>query len=207
LENIPLEVEKMIVTLLQIDVRNISDVAYKGMIVVNNTQYALFNITDIIDIYSLSNLNLNTWFALTSELINTECPCSAFLKYPELGMLKNDGEYYILPDAVYTGTNQRDISEFQYIFGHYKSRAYTNHEEHYYFYRSVHDIREKWINRYALFNEGILYLEVNDNFSLRKDEICSPCIAICYVENRLSAQPNMLVQKNDIFISLSYYQK
>ena len=64
------------------------------------------------------------------------------------------------------------------------------------------------INRYALFSEGNLYIETENDFSLTDPIIekmyPEPCIIICY-SNLEIIQPDILVKEYNNFISLSYH--
>lgn len=161
-----------------------------------------------------------------------------FTNIPKISLLTSTetNTYYILPDAVYTG-NEMKQSEFNSVFGNRKSKIYSSCGEYYYFYRtfenSVKDggwvkdgyphkigdriIVEKdnnkfingYINRYALFVEGKIYLETQQEFSLSDDIIESqypePCIIICYTKYK-DVQPDILVKTYESFVCLSYHK-
>lgn len=161
-----------------------------------------------------------------------------FTDIPKISLLTDSktNTYYILPDAVYTG-NELKQSEFNSIFGNRKSQAYSSCGEYYYFYRifenAVKDggwvkdgnsnkigervIVEKdskkfingCINRYALFVEGKIYFETQNEFSLSDNIIENlypePCIIICYTAHR-DVKPDVLVKTYESFVCLSYHK-
>ena len=209
------------------DSNHVNDDMYKGIIWINNW-YILINISDI----NISGLylsrNSNCWFVLPSEIINTKEVCgididndvtSLFTENPKLGILTNPKTkgIYILPDIVYTTGEYKSV-EFNSIFGNRKTKIYGNCGEYFYFYRSFtdtikdvefrHGINRDGINRYALFLEGELYIEMGNEFSLTDVEIekmyPDSCIIICYsdVHNK---NPDVLVKDYDNFISVSYH--
>lgn len=65
------------------------------------------------------------------------------------------------------------------------------------------------INRYALFSEGKIYLENEEEFSLTDekimDEIEDPCVIICYTGNH-KIKPDILVKNYENFVPLSYHK-
>lgn len=162
-----------------------------------------------------------------------------FTDIPQIGLLTdpNTGNNYIMPDAVYTG-NELKKAEFNSIFGNCKTKTYDSCGEYYFFYRSFCDAIKDggWlkdgnksnkigdrlitdsgsnkyiigcINRYALFVEGKIYLETQEEFGLSDDIIENvypePCIIICY-SSKVNVKPDMLVKNYDSFISLSYHK-
>ena len=206
---------------------NITNDMYKGIIYCDNNGYICVNISEI-DISGLFlSRNSNYWFVLPSEIINTKEVCgididskvvSLFIQNPELGILTNPKtkNIYILPDTVYTVDEFKTV-EFKSIFGNRKTKIYENCSEYYYFYRSsLEAIKDKispnelklGINRYALFLEGELYMEMEKEFSLTDEQIekmyPEPCVIICY-SNIHEIKPDILVKEYDNFISLSYH--
>jgi hypothetical protein len=134
-----------------------------------------------------------------------------FTNVREVGQLINmeNNEYYMLPDVVYTSDKKND-SEFKSIFGNVKTKIYDNCREYYYFYRSFDNVvkHNDYINRYALFTEGKIYLENAKEFTLN-DEVIEhlypePCIIICY-SNKNNINPDMLVKNYENFVCLSYH--
>ncbi len=127
-----------------------SDEMYKGIVYDNlDRSYALINITGI----DISGINLyrtsTTWFALPTEIINVGEICNIqidemivelFTLLPQLGILTNskNNEKYILPDAVYTGGEHKNVI-FNAVFGNNKTKEYANSGDYYYFYRSFND--------------------------------------------------------------------
>lgn len=161
-----------------------------------------------------------------------------FQDIPHLGHLTEaiTNEFYILPDSVYTGSELKQ-AEFYSIFGNNKKKIYDSCGEYYFFYRSFSDavkdggwlkdgVSEKigdriiiennsnkylcgCINRYALFVEGKIYLEMGKQFELT-DEIIEnlypePCIIISYSGDH-EINPDMLVKKYESFVCLSYHK-
>ncbi len=244
-----LERVKMGLQTLYCDQTKVTEDMYKGIIFGDDswTPYALVNISGI----DISGLNFmrqtTTWFALPSEIINNKKVCNIdvdnevtqlFTSVLELGLLvnKQTNNPYIIPDAVYTGSEQKN-AEFQCVFGNIKRKLYNNCGEYYYFYRSFCDAVKDggWlpdgrsnkigeriivennsnkyisgcINRYALFVEGKIYMEINNEFDLTdniiKHEYPEPCIIICYSVNH-EIKPDMLVKSDESFVSLSYHK-
>jgi len=244
-----LEKVKSGLELIGCDYSRVTEDMYKGIVFGDDTwsPYALVNITGI-DISGLNFMRQTTcWFVLPSEIINTKKVCNIdidsevthlFTDIPQLSLLINTktNENYILPDAVYTGSEMKN-AEFQSIFGNIKQKIYNNCGEYYFFYRSFCDAvkdggwlkQEKsnkigdriivdsnsnkyssgCINRYALFVEGKIYLEINRELELTDDVIESlypePCIIICYSSEH-ETNPDMLVKNYDSFVSLSYHK-
>jgi hypothetical protein len=235
--------------ILDCNYNNISDDMYKGIIFGEDgtTPYALVDITGI-DIYGLNFMRQTTcWFVLPSEIINTKKVCNIeidnivtqlFTDIPQIGCLVNcnTNEYYILPDAVYTGCEIK-TSEFYSIFGNIKKKIYNTCGEYYFFYRSfydavkdggwltegmsrkigdrplVYDNSNKYItgciNRYALFVEGKLYLEKGREFGITDDIIESLYPEPCIIicySGEHDIKPDMLVKNYESFISLSYHK-
>ena len=128
--------------------------AFVGLLNVNSKLYALVDISAV-DIYriGISRLN-NTWFALPTEIMNTQSICNIpideavtdlFLSMPELGMLHNplsNNSAHPLPDAVYTGSYLKQV-EFSSVFGMPKRQIYTSCGDYFYFHRIFEDaVRE-----------------------------------------------------------------
>lgn len=142
---------------------------YKGMFSFTDDSdkdnvYALIDVSSV----DISCLNLSksvtTWFALPTEIINIhricDIPISKEVSYlftyvmPELGVLYSTGlkrTPYLLPDVVYTMSDNIKEAEFQCIFGPPMIRGY--------FQFSSSFSKKTPKNRYALFME---------------DELCSP---------------------------------
>lgn len=227
----------------------IADNMYKGIIYEDDswTPYALVNITGI-DIYGLNVMRqTSSWFVLSSEIINTKRICNIevdddvtrlFTEYHQLGLLfnPNSNDYYMLPDAVYTGNEIKKV-EFNSIFGNTKTKIYDNCGEYYYFYRSFCDAVKDggWlkngesnkigdrifveqnsnkyiiggINRYALFIEGKIYLETNREFSLTDDLIETLYPEPCILicySSDHNIKPDVLVKNYENFVCLSYHK-
>lgn len=189
---------------------------YKGIVFEkNSTPYALVNISDI-DIYGLNFMRQTTsWFVLPSEIINIKKVCNIevdddlvhlFKHFLNLGLLINPttNQYYIMPDAVYTG-NEMKQAEFKSVFNNTKSKVYNTCGNYYYFYRNFEDAAKAGghINRYALFVEGNMYLENN---GLTDDDIeklyPEPCIIMAYSGDK----PDILVKNYESFVCLSYHK-
>jgi hypothetical protein len=131
---------------------SVTDEMYKGVIYGsdNVTPFVLINISDI-DIYGLHlSVNTPTWFALTSEIINTRSICDIiidpeitelFIHYPNIGLVTNldTNTEYIIPDPVYTSDKFSSV-EFKSVFGNLKTKAYNSCREFYYFYRTFEDV-------------------------------------------------------------------
>lgn len=205
------------------DTTSMNDDMYKGIIWINNW-YILINISEI----NISGLYLSRnsicWFVLPSEIINIKKVCgididsevtSLFTENPILGILTNPNtkNIYILPDSVYTGDEYK-LVEFNSIFGNRKKKIYENCGEYFYFNRDFKDIMKDveligGINRYALFIEGELYIEIENEFSLTDSEIekiyPEPCIIICY-SNMNNKKADILVKDYENFVSLSYHK-
>jgi len=228
---------------------------YKGIIFHKGDAYALVNITGIDITGSLFSRDILSWFALPTEIINEKKVCEIkveqevvdlFTHLPQLGVLysQETNNPYMLPDAVYTGS-EKQTAAFNSIFGSSKSSAYASCGEYYYFYLSINEaVKEAgWlkhggttgvseddkrhpysgrllvdndygryisggINRYALFIEGNMYLEFNEEFSLTDDEIAAkypePCIIIGYSSDH-KIKPTVLVKEYNSFFPLSYH--
>ena len=208
--------------ILNCEYDDISEDAYKGIVFGDNylTPYVLVNISGI-DICGIHFFRqTTTWFVLPSEIVNNQNVLNVnmdkniinlFTNVREVGQLINmeNNEYYMLPDVVYTSDKKND-SEFKSIFGNVKTKIYDNCREYYYFYRSFDNVvkHNDYINRYALFTEGKIYLENAKEFTLN-DEVIEhlypePCIIICY-SNKNNINPDMLVKNYENFVCLSYH--
>jgi hypothetical protein len=129
----------------------VNETMYKGVLYSEDsvTPYVLVNITGI-DIYGLHlSRNTSTWFALTSEIINTRHICNIpidveisdlFIKNPTIGLITNlnTNDNYMIPEAVYTGDEIKMV-EFKSVFGQIKNISYDTCGEYYYFYREFKD--------------------------------------------------------------------
>lgn len=215
------------------DLNKITEDMYKGIIYDKSGEnvFALVNISAI-DLCRLNYMRQTTcWFVLPSEIINTKSVCdisidpnvtNLFTNSPHVGLLSDNktNEFYILPDVVFSATNELKQAEFQTIFGNVKTKTYGDCGEYFYFYRTFGDaVREfeenkthalngviKCVNRYALFVEGKMYFEKKNEFTLTDENIrqnySEPCIIICFTEKRHKA--DMLVKNDTSFASLSY---
>ena len=212
---------------------NVTDDMYRGIIWTNNLiiPYICVNISNINISGLFLSRNSSYWFVLPSEIINTKEICNIeidndvtnlFIQNPELSILTNPktNSKYILPDAVYTGGEYKSV-EFKSIFGNRKTKIYKNCGEYYYFYRAFLDAvkdTEKdtvkdcefrhGINRYALFLEGELYIEIEKEFSLTDEQIekmyPESSLIICY-SNIHNPIPDILVKEYNTFLSISYH--
>lgn len=235
--------------LLGCDSNRVTEDMYKGIIYIEDycTPYALVNITGI-DIYGLNFMRQTTcWFVLPSEIINTKKVCNIdidsevtnhFTDIPYLGLLFNSktNNPYMIPDAVYTGSEMKN-AEFQSIFGNTKKKIYDSCGEYYFFYRSFSDAVKDggWlkvgnsnkigdriivdnnsnkyvtgcINRYALFVEGKIYLETGREFGITDDIIESLYPEPCIIicySGEHEIKPDILVKNYESFVSLSYHK-
>lgn len=184
--------------------------------------FALFN--EIVNTQSVYDIN-----------ISKEC-VDLCTDNPMIGVLMDEnGAPYMCPDGVYTGNEKKSV-EFKAIFNNCKTKAYSSCGYYYYFYKSYMDAKHdgtylpegnsdrignrmlvkngtnKYIsggvNRYALFVDGRIYLETNDEFMLTDDMIQTqypnPCVLICYLHERNQMKPDILVKELEQFVSLSY---
>lgn len=195
----------------------INESMYKGVLFSGDMGYALVNISDInMNALYLSRNSLY-WFVLPTEIMNAKQVCgfdidedviNLFVENPQISILKNKNlkTNYNLPDAVYTGSDTIKHAEFNAIFGNSKTKAFESCGKYYYFNRLFeHVLYNDYVNRYALFVEGNLYMEKGTEFSLKDEMILEPCINICYTNN--NGKPDILVKKCENFISLSYHPK
>lgn len=133
---------------------------------INNNRFLLVDISTV-DIYRISITRLNTtWFALPTEIMNTQMICNIpidqqvtnlFLHTLELSLLQNsqiNSYIYPLPDAVYTGSNFKNV-EFCSVFGNTKEQVYSSCGEYFYFFRIFEDaVREGgWKRSYLQLEE------------------------------------------------------
>jgi hypothetical protein len=222
---------------------------YKGILFGTDrvSSYAFVNITGI-DITGLNlQRNYKYWFVLPSEIINTKNVCNIdidgdvtqlFANIPQLGYLVNreTNNNYILPDAVYTGSEIK-LTEFQSVFGNTKKKIYQSCDKYYFFNRTfsnavkdggwlstgspnkigdrllVDSNSNKYIsggiNRYALFVEGKIYLEPEKKFTLTDTIIENVYPEPCLIicySGEHYVNPDMLVKDYEIFSSLSYHK-
>jgi hypothetical protein len=138
---------------------------YKGIFIPSfrksdQNVYALIDVssTDISCLH-LSKLS-TTWFALPTEIININSVCNIPVSksvcdlftymMPELGVLLNNESPYLLPDVVYTSSDDIKEAEFFSLFGPSKLGKY------FHFCTSLSNFENKTdtINRYALFIEN-----------------------------------------------------
>jgi uncharacterized protein involved in tellurium resistance len=235
--------------LLGCDYDKVTEDMFKGILFGKDcgNPYALVNITGI-DINGLNFMRQTTcWFVLPSEIINTKKVCNIdidsavtylFIDIPYLGLLFNSktNEPYMMPDAVYTGSEIKN-AEFQSIFGNTKKKVYDSCGEYYFFYRSfsdavkdggwlnvrnpnkignriiVDDNSNKYItgciNRYALFVEGKIYMEAGREFGITDDIIESLYPEPCIIicySGEHEIKPDILVKNYESFVSLSYHR-
>jgi len=243
-----LERVKSGLNLLGCDYTKVEEHMYKGIIFDNDNlcPYALVNITGI-DIYGLNFMRQTTsWFVLPSEIINTKKVFNIdvdnevvklFTDIPYLYHLvkSNTNEFYIIPDAVYTGSELKQ-AEFHSIFGNNKKKIYDSCGEYFFFYRSFNDAVKDggWlkdgspnkigdrivvennsnkylygcINRYALFVEGKIYLESSKEFKLTDEIIENLFPEPCIIicySGEHNINPDILVKKYESFVCLSYH--
>ena len=139
--------------MLGCDANVLNEDAFLGLINIYNCNMFLVDISAV-DIFRISNTKLNnTWFALPTEIMNTQSICNIpidsnlnqmFLSYPELGMLHKTetNEMYPLPDVVYSGSHFKQV-EFNSVFGVPRKQVYASCGEYFYFYRIFEDaVRE-----------------------------------------------------------------
>lgn len=205
---------------------------YKGIIFSpdGNIPYALVNISGI-NIHGLKILRQSVcWFALPTEIINMKHVCNInidhdvstlFNTLPQIGCLFNydTKKNYILPDVAYT-TSDFKLTTFQSVFGNTQKKVYYNCSKYYFFHRSffnsidyIYDKTNKstelGINRYALFVEGNIHWEKENEFMLTDNEIKQfypeQCIIICF-DNENIKNYDILVKNYDSFVSLSYHK-
>jgi len=249
LKNVVLERVKSGLDMLGCDFNRVMDDMYKGIIFGDEfgSYYALVNLTGI-DINGLNFMRqTTTWIVLPSEIINTKKVfniqvdnevVNLFTDYPYIGLLKNPktDTSYMLPDAVYTGSEIKKV-EFCSIFGNCKTKPFNSCGEYYFFYRTFGDavkdggwlgdgqsnkIGERQlvennsnkfimggINRYALFIEGKIYLESSNEFSLTDDIIENFYPEPCIIicyTEHRQIKPDILVKNYESFVCLSYHK-
>jgi len=155
------------------DPSSLNEDAFIGLI--NNNTLCLVDISSV-DIFRISNTRMNnTWFALPTEIMNTQTICNIpisksvsdiFLSTPELGMLHNpnkNNSMYPLPDAVYTGSYFKQV-EFSSVFGITKEQLYSSCSEYFYFYRIFEDAVKEggWVRDYVPAQENSKSLVDNE---------------------------------------------
>ena len=226
IKKVVLDKVKDILHIMGYETNKLTDEMYKGVVWFDSflLPYVLVNISNI-NKYSLYlNRKSTYWFILPSEIINTKEVygigigsevTTLFIENPCISLLTNsEGVKYILPDPVYTLGDYK-LVEFSAIFGISMTKLYDSCGEYYYFYRSFSDTissqidetLKKGLNRYALFVEGELYMELANDFSLTDgiiEKYDVPCIIICYV-NKSNGNPDILVKEHNSFLSLSYH--
>jgi hypothetical protein len=142
---------KLMLSNMNCDTGLIDEAMYKGILYdEHGNANALINLTGGVDI---SNLHLKrddfSWFVLPSEIINNKhvlnIPIDGqlvdlFVRTPDLAVVKNVDTLkpYNIPDVVYSGGEFKRV-EFSAIFGHTKSREYSQCGAYYYFYRQLED--------------------------------------------------------------------
>lgn len=150
--------------------------------------YALIDVSSI-DVSCLNlSTSVTTWFALPTEIINIhsicDIPISERVRYlftyvmPELGVLYRTGlrkEPYLLPEVVYTSSDNIKEAEFRCIFGPPMIRGINSG----YFQFDTLFFEKAPKNRYALFME---------------DELCS-----------ILDNGSILVKEYESFTPLSYH--
>jgi hypothetical protein len=234
-QNIEYEIIKKIKNILKFINFNdnlIINEMYKGLFFCEKEQtiFALVNISNL-DIFGLKYEKIENypWFILPSEILNNKSSLNIeinnetiklFENNPEIALLTNNKNksYYNLPDVAYTFDEIKNV-EFNTVFGNQRKKIYESCGEYFYFYRDYinmlinieNNIKYKktyniGINRYAVFIEGKIYFERNNNFSLNEKQINSnypeDCIIICY--NNKSYNMDLIVKRSDNSLCLSY---
>jgi hypothetical protein len=112
---------------------------------------------------------------------------------PELGILLNNKIPYLLPDVVYTSSNDLKESEFRSLFGPSKIGKY------FHFCTSLSKFENKTdtINRYALFIEN----PIQKGETELETDIYNQG-ELCVLDNC-----NVLVTEYESFVPLSYHTK
>jgi hypothetical protein len=206
------------------DSTRVTNEMYKGIFYdTSNIAYAIVNITGL-DISALElGRNTTSWFILPSEIINNRSSCNIpidenivnlFITMPSLSLLTNIETMlpYILPDAVYTGSEYKR-AQFQSIFGVSKRREWEQCEPYHYFYNDINDVMSdsEWqsmdaITRYALFTEGkVYYNDLSLTEDIIKHNYPEPCIIIGSNKSVKINRPNVLVKDFCSFFPLSYH--
>ena len=144
-------------------------------------------------------------------------------------MLFRSNEFYNIPDAVYTSGNNSKI-QYCHIFGNLREKIFNMCGRYYFFYRSYNDAKyninliketndfkqddqynintyfEGGINRYALFIEGKIFWETNEDCKITDEKIetlySEPTIIISYTANKKNKQ-DLIVKNDNNFKSLS----
>jgi len=168
------------------------------------------NICALIDVSSIdiSCLNLSksvtTWFALPTEIININSVCNISVSsnvlnlfqniLPELGVLFNNRTPYLLPDVVYTFSDNLKEAEFRVLFGPSKIGNY------FYFCTSfsqlTKDSKTNSINRYALFIANPIQKTETETEGETEDQN-----DLCILDNHM-----VLVTEYESFTPLSYHK-
>lgn len=180
---------------------NLVSAEYNGIIVTNKEQvFALIDVSSLdISCLKLSKL-VTTWFALPTEIININSVYNIPISnnvlnlfqniMPELGVLMNNGSTYLLPDVVYTGTDNIKEAEFRVLFGPSKIGNYFH-------FCTSPSHEDNTINRYALFIENpICKLDMNVDVDI--EEQSNSCI----LDNN-----SVLVTDYESFTPLSFHIK
>jgi hypothetical protein len=181
---------------------------YKGIFIPSfrksdQNVYALIDVssTDISCLH-LSKLS-TTWFALPTEIININSVCNIPVSksvcdlftymMPELGVLLNNESPYLLPDVVYTSSDDIKEAEFFSLFGPSKLGKY------FHFCTSLSNFENKTdtINRYALFIEN----------PIQKEELETELETDIYDQSELCILDscNVLVTEYETFTPLTYH--
>ena len=181
---------------------------YKGIFIpsLRNTDQQVYALIDVSSI-DISCLNLSklstTWFALPTEIININSVCNIPVSksvcdlftymMPELGILLNNKIPYLLPDVVYTSSDNLKESEFRSLFGPSKIGKY------FHFCTSLSRFENKTdtINRYALFIENPIQKGETELETDIYDQS-----ELCILDNC-----NVLVTEYESFVPLSYHTK
>jgi hypothetical protein len=183
---------------------------YKGIFIPSfrksdQNVYALIDVssTDISCLH-LSKLS-TTWFALPTEIININSVCNIPVSksvcdlftymMPELGVLLNNESPYLLPDVVYTSSDDIKEAEFFSLFGPSKLGKY------FHFCTSLSNFENKTdtINRYALFIEN----------PIQKGEVETELETDIYDQSELCILDSckVLVTEYESFTPLTYHTK
>jgi hypothetical protein len=185
---------------------------YQGVLIIENIPFIF------VEVFS-NSYNDFMHFALTTEIINTGqlynvAICNSarniFLEMPQLGLLykENTQDFFPLPDVAFTTDSEKD-AEFKSVFNNIKTKIYPQCREYYYFYRGFQEAsnkRQNIVSRFAVFIEGKMVFENEENFSLKDSVIDQlypePCIIICYTFYH-SSKENLLVKTAESFAHLS----
>ena len=170
--------------------------------------YALIDVSSI----DISCLNLSksvtTWFALPTEIININSVCNIPVSInvlnlfqnilPELGVLFNNTSFtkwpYLLPDVVYTCSDNLKEAEFRVLFGPSKIGNYFHFSTS--FSELTKDSKTNIINRYALFIANPIQKTETDRETDAEDQN-----DLCILDNHM-----VLVTEYESFTPLSYHK-